>query len=135
NSGLSAHNQYEINRIDGIGWLQSLGSMTGYDMTGETAPTQRGSGSGLVWLVFDNLAYKGRDIADLLGAYCVRHGVGMPLHRIAHAFQGLVAVLASLQGYDRVLGAVRHEDRRMLIGAVAFLRDLVGNGQITRQAN
>ena len=61
-------------------------------------------------------ADEGGDVLDFLGADGVGHGVGVPVDLVALRAQGRGGALGELQGHDRVLRAVGHEDGHVAVG-------------------
>jgi hypothetical protein len=73
------------------------------------------------------------DLGDLRGAHGVRHGVLVPLDLIAQGLERVARSPSPRERNQRVLGAVRHEDRHVAIGGVGLGGEGVGQGQVGRQ--
>ena len=95
----------------------------------------RHSGLGLQADLSVNLAFKHRlqkppNVRNFMRVHAVRHGVGVPLHGVPQAGQGVARGFGAADDDHRVLRAVRHEDGRALVGGAALGGNGAGQGQV-----
>jgi hypothetical protein len=70
------------------------------------------------------------DVVELLGTDRVRHPVLVPFHRIAELVQQIARLHRPRKRHDRVLRAVRHEDRHVAIDRARLGGELVRDREI-----
>src|SRR5439155_1179675 len=74
-----------------------------------------------------------RDVGDLFRAHRMLHRVLVPLDAVARALEELARHLRALDGDERVVEAVRHEDRHAPVGGAGLRGEAARERQVRRE--